>query len=80
MTCLSRYEQTAPKSKMQGFMLNKFKEPEEFIETLIKRLKISNSTFTLSVNLYKLLKKFSLLKLSTKSMHYFKIFFGQIIS
>ena len=65
---------------MQRFILNKFKESEEFIETLIKRLKISNSTFTLSVNLYKLLKKFSLLKQSAKSKHYFKIVFGQIIS
>lgn len=52
----------------QGYILPKFKESEEFIET-VKKLGISKSPVAFKINLYKLFKKFLLLKQSTKSMH-----------
>ena len=41
----------------QGYILHKFKESEEFFDTLIKSLKMSKSTITFKINLYKLLNK-----------------------
>ena len=38
-------------------ILHKFKESEEFFDTLIKSLKMSKSTITFKINLYKLLNK-----------------------
>lgn len=61
----------------QGYILPKFKESEEFIET-VKKLGISKSPVAFKINLYKLFKKFLLIKQSTKSMHWFKYFFLQI--
>ena len=58
----------------QGKILHQYKESEEFIDTAVKKLKTSKSTFTFKINLYKVLKKNPLLKLSNKSIHYFKNF------
>ena len=60
----------------QAYILHKFKKPDEFTDTLAKRLKMSKSTITFKINLYKLLKKLPLH--SNKSIHYFKNFFRQI--
>ena len=62
----------------QEYILHQFKESEKFIDTLIKSMIMSKSTITFKINLCKLLKKFLLLKHSTKSLHYFKNFFYQI--
>ena len=86
LECVKQYEKHLQneKSKIisiaykQGQILNQFKESEKFINILVKRLKMSKSTITFKINLYKLLKKYPLLKHSNKSMHYFKSFFPQI--
>ena len=53
----------------QRHILHKFKESNEFIDILVKKLKVSKSTITFKTGLYKLLKKLPLLKHSDKSMH-----------
>ena len=40
----------------QGYILHKFKESDEFIDTQVKRFKMSKTTITFKINLYKLLK------------------------
>ena len=63
----------------QGQIVYQFKESEEFIDTLVKRLKMSKSTITFKISLYKLLTKYSLLKKhSSKSMHSLKTFFSRL--
>ena len=62
----------------QGYILHKLKESDEFIDSLVKRLKMSKNTITFKIKLYKLLKKFPLLKHSDRSMPYFTNFFRQI--
>ena len=49
----------------QDYTLHKFKESEEFINTLIKALKMSKFTIVFTISLHKLLRKFTLLKQST---------------
>lgn len=49
----------------QGYILHKFKESEEFINALIKTLKMSKGTMTFTISLHKLLRKITLLKQST---------------
>ena len=51
----------------KGEILHVFKESEEFIDTLVRILKMSKSIITFKLNLYKLLKKYSSLKYSSKS-------------
>ena len=63
--------------KLERILLQ-FIETEEFIDTLVKRLKMSKCTVTFKINLYKLLKKHPLLNHSNKSMHCFKNFLRQI--
>ena len=48
------------KIKNQRQILHHFKESEEFIDTLVKRLKMSKSTITFKTFLYKLLKTYPL--------------------
>ena len=86
LECIKQYEKHLQNEKnkiisianKQRQILNQFKESEKFIDILVKRLKMSESTITFKINLYKLLKKYPLLKHSNKSMHYFKNFFRQI--
>ena len=40
----------------QGYILHKFKESEEFTDTLLKSLKMSKSNITFKINLYKLFR------------------------
>ena len=84
--CAKQYEKYLQREKRkiiniadnQGYILHKIKELDEFIDTLVKRLKISKCTITFKINLNKLPKKFPLLKHSKKSIHYFKNLVWQI--
>ena len=86
MTCVKQFEKLLQQEKQnainiayhQGHILHKFKISKYFIDTLIKNLKMSKSTVKFKTNLYKLLQKFPLLRLSTRSMHYFKTIFWEI--
>ena len=86
MDCVKQYEKHLQNEKRkifnivykQGRILHQLKEFEEFIDTLFKRLKMSKRAISFKINLYKLLKKFPLLKHCKKSMHYFKNFFRNI--
>ena len=60
----------------QGKILHQFKESEEFIETMVKRLKMSKITITFQINLYKVIKNYPFNKRFNKSLHYFKHFFS----
>lgn len=40
----------------QGYILHKFKESEEFTDTLLKSLKMSKGNITFKINLYKLFR------------------------
>ena len=68
LECVKQYEKHLQneKSKIisiaykQGQILNQFKESKKFINILVKRLKMSKSTITFKINLYKLLKKYPL--------------------
>ena len=48
------------KIKNQRQILHHFKESEEFIDSLVKRLKMSKSTITFKTFLYELLKTYPL--------------------
>ena len=74
--CVKQYERLFQKEKQntiniayhQGHIPHKFKECKELIDRLVKNLKISKSTITFKINLCKLLRKFPLLRQSTKSV------------
>ena len=80
LQCLKQYEKHLHNEKRkiitiayeQRKILPQYKESEEFIDTSAKKLKTSKSTVTFKINLCKVLKKYPLLKLSNKSIHYFK--------
>ena len=64
LECVKQYENHLQNEKRkiinitykQGRILHQLKEFEEFIDTLVKRLKISKSAIPFKMNLYKLLK------------------------
>ena len=66
LECVEKYEKHLENQKRkiikivysQRYILHTFKESDEFTDTLVKRLKVSKSTITFKINLYKLLKKF----------------------
>ena len=61
LECIKQYEKHLQNEKSiaykQGQILNQFRESEEFIDILVKILKMSKSTIMFKINLYKLLKK-----------------------
>ena len=77
LECVKQYEKHLKSKKRkiiniaykQGQILHQFKESKEFIETIVKRLKMSKSTRAFKIDLYKLIKKYPLLKHSSKSLH-----------
>ena len=82
VTCVKPYERLFQKEKQntiniayhQGHILHKFKDCKELIGRLVKNLKMSKSTITFKINLCKLLRKFPLLRQSTKSIISKKLF------
>ena len=82
VTCVKPYERLFQKEKQntiniayhQGHTLHKFKECKELIGRLVKNLKMSKSTITFKINLCKLLRKFPLLRQSSKSIISKKLF------
>ena len=62
---------------LQGYVLNKFKEPKKFVDT-VKEIGNSKRKITFKIDLYKLLKDFTALRKSTKSMYYFKNYVRQV--
>ena len=60
----------------QAKILHQFKESKEFIETMVKRLKMSKINMTFQINLYKIIKNYPFSKHFNKSLYYFKHFFS----
>ena len=87
VACVKQYEKFLQSKKRKsiniayqlGYILHKIIESKEFID-MVKELSISKNTVTLKINLYKLFKKFPLLKQSAKPMYYFKKFSRNLLN
>ena len=86
LDCVKQYEKHLQSEKRkiiniaykQGQILHQFKESEEFIDTLVKRLKISKSIITFKINLYKLLKNILYQNIPTNQCITLKTFFDRL--
>ena len=61
----------------QGFVLKKYKESAKF-STMVHELRISKSTISFKISLFKLVDKYPKLIYSTLPLHYFKNYFKLI--